>query len=234
MNTKIIFTLLFTLLFFVVAKNISSQDRTIALAIKIIRDVDHKNSKIDWSKTKKGDVLYSGDDLRTGEKSIAIVKFKDNSMLRVREQSELKVIGEMKDGAFAKTVNVTRGEFTFDIQKQQENEKFIFSSPTSVAAIRGTEGTFSAGNTGDSLTVLDGSITFVNSVSNTSVNVDSGQTGISNPNGIITVHNSTPEEHNSAKNQLNAAQGTGQEKQLDIELKDRDNNKKKVRIKYHD
>lgn len=233
MKKNFIITVLIATSIFFFARDIFSQDKTIALAIKVIREVDHKNSKIDWTKTKKGDILYSGDDLRTGEKSIAIVKFKDNSMLRVREQSELKVYGETREGTFAKTVNVARGEFSFDIQKQ-ENEKFIFSSPTSVAAIRGTEGTLSVGDGTDTLTVIEGSINFLNLVTNTSVNVDSGQTGISNNDGTISVRQATDEETSNAQNQLHSAQGLGQEKQIEIELKDRDNNKKKVRIRYHD
>jgi hypothetical protein len=85
----------------------SGDNTTIALAVKIILDVSRKSSGVDWTKAKKGDILYSGDEIRTGERSIALVKFKDNSMLRVREKSELKFYGEQKEGVFSKTVHIS-------------------------------------------------------------------------------------------------------------------------------
>ena len=212
-----------------------SGKQSIALAVKVIHDVTRKAGDVDWASAKKGDVLYSGDQVRTGERSIAIVKFLDNSMLRVRESSELKLLGEQKDGIFNKTVTVTRGEFTFDIQKQSANEKFTFSSPTSVAAIRGTEGTMGTGADGaDTLVVIDGLVNFLNSISNKTIEVGAGQTGISNPDGSITVRTSTPLESGHANDALNATHGNGVEKKLEMQLKDKDGNKKKLRIRYHD
>jgi hypothetical protein len=208
-------------------------ENTIALAVKIIHDVSRKPADLDWTTAKKGDMLYSGDQVRTGERSIAIVKFKDNSMLRVRESSELKLFGETKDGVFSKTVNVSRGEFTFDIEKQKANEKFTFSSPTSVAAIRGTKGTMNHGDLGDKIIILDGLVNLLNSFSNKNVDVGSGETGESNSDGTIFVRKSTPEELNAAREAIGAGHGTGKAKQFDIELKDKDGNKKNLRIKYH-
>jgi len=206
--------------------------QTIALAVRVIRDVSHKSDKIDWTKAKPGEMLYSGDLVRTGAKSIAIVKFMDNSMLRVRESSELKIFGEQKEGVFSKTVQVNSGEFSFDIQHQQENEKFTFSSPTSVAAIRGTEGDLEHSSAGDKLIVVDGLVSFLNTLSNQSVDVSTGQTGVSNPDGTIFVRDSSPDEKNNAQNALNSAHGSGTSKDLQIQLKDKNGNNKTLDIKY--
>jgi len=208
-------------------------ESTIALAVKVIHDVSRKPAALDWTTAKKGDFLYSGDQIRTGERSIAIVKFKDNSMLRVRESSELKLFGEQKEGVFSKTVSVTQGEFSFDIEKQKGNEKFTFSSPTSVAAIRGTRGTMHRGSLGDKVVVLDGLVNLLNSLSNKNVDVNSGETGESNDDGTIFTRKSTPDEINAAREAIDAGRGNGKSRQFDIELKDKDNNKKKLRIKYH-
>lgn len=206
---------------------------TVALAIKVVQDVSRKTVELDWAKAKKGDFLYSGDQVRTGERSIAIVKFKDNSMLRIREKSELKLFGEEKNGVFSKTVHVDRGQFSFDIQKQQ-NEQFTFTSPTSVASIRGTQGSMQSGEGQDLITVLEGLINLLNSFSNNSLNVGAGQTGISRRDGSIEVRDSSPEEQNRASNELRAGRGAGTEKQLDIELRDDQGNKKLMRIRYRD
>jgi hypothetical protein len=154
-------------------------------------------------------------------------------MLRVRESSELKLFGEEKEGVFSKTVSVTQGEFNFDIEKQKGNEKFTFSSPTSVAAIRGTRGTMHHGNLGDKVIILDGLVNLLNSLSNKNVDVNSGETAESNDDGTIFVRKSTPDEINATREAIDAGRGTGKTKQLDIELKDKDNNKKNLRIKYH-
>lgn len=210
-----------------------TDSNTIALAVKVIFDVSKKSPTVDWAKAKKGDMLYSGDEIRTGDRSIAIVKFKDNSMLRVREKSELKVYGEQKEGVFSKTVHVTRGEFSFDIQKQQD-EQFTFSSPTSVAAIRGTKGDMQHLDNGDLVTVLEGIVNLLNVLSNTSVTLNAGETGFSGTDGSVNKHHSTTDEHNNAQNSLNSANETGQIKMLQIELQDPQGNKKLMKIRYRE
>lgn len=211
-----------------------SGEGSVALAVKVIQDVSRKTTEIDWTKAKKGDVVYSGDQLRTGERSIAIVKFKDNSMLRVRENSELKLFGEMKEGKFSKTVHVDRGQFSFDIEKQQQNEQFTFTSPTSVASIRGTQGYMQSAEGQDVVTVIEGLITLMNTFSNNSVNVGTGQTGFSNRDGSVDVRPATPEEQNRAEDEIRAGRGSGAEKTLEIELQDPEGRKSLMRIRYRD
>jgi len=211
----------------------NGDNTTIALAVKVILDVSRKTTGVDWAKAKKGDILYSGDEIRTGERSIALVKFKDNSMLRVREKSELKFYGEQKEGVFSKTVHISRGEFSFDIQKQ-ENERFTFSSPTSVAAIRGTQGDMHHLDNGDAVTVLDGIVNLLNVLSNTSVDVGAGETGFSGTDGSVSKRKSTTDEQHDAQNSIHSANGSGQEKLLQIELRDAQGNKKLMKIRFRE
>jgi hypothetical protein len=79
--------------------------------------------------------------------------------------------------------------------KKQVNEKFEFSTPTSVASIRGTEGLLiNGGDSADVLILGTGVVVFTNTVSNQSVNVNGGQTARSYANGTIVVKQTTPEE----------------------------------------
>ncbi len=229
MKTRI---LPYVLLAALLMSGVDAGEKSIALAVKIIKDVSRKTETIDWTQAKKGELIYSGDQVRTGDRSIAIVKFTDNSLLRVREKSELQILGEQKDGALQKNVHLTRGEFSFDIQKQQENEKFIFTSPTSVAAIRGTSGSMTRIDSGDVVVVLEGLVNLVNTSSNTGMDIGAGQTGISYDDGRIVVRNSTRGEATGARQSLNAATGNGKENILDIDLKDDRNNKKRLHIRY--
>jgi len=207
-------------------------EKSIALAVKVIKDVSRKTETIDWTQAKKGDLIYSGDHVRTGPHSIAIVKFSDNSILRVRENSELQILGEQKDKTLEKNVHLTKGQFSFDVQKQRDNEKFIFSSPTSVAAIRGTQGTFTRVDSGDVVVVLEGLVNLLNTINNTSMDVGGGQTGISYDDGRIFVRNSTSGERDGAQQSVNSGNGQGRENTLDIDLKDAQNNKKRLHLRY--
>jgi hypothetical protein len=215
-----------------IAPAANAGDKSIALAVKVIKDVSRKSETIDWTQTKKGDLIYSGDQVRTGDRSVAIVKFTDNSILRVREQSELQITGEQKDNVLQKNIHLTKGQFSFDIRKQQDNEKFIFSSPTSVAAIRGTQGTMTRSDSGDIIVVLEGLVNLVNTSANTSLDINAGETGLSYDDGRIVVRKSTGSEKDGARQSINAANGRGKENILDIDLKDAQNNKKRLHIRY--
>lgn len=201
------------------------ENAVIALVTKVVENVEKKKDVADWQKATKGDLLNPGDAVRTGEKSLAIIKFTtDNSILRVREQSYLTLNNE----GSAKSVDLKSGGFGFDIHKQKENEGFRFTSPTAVASIRGTRGKLSGANGGDTLIVTEGLVNFRNIVSNKSLDVGAGTIGFSQPDGSLTSRKATPQELADA-----SAAATGNTtNQLNIELKDGKGNTKKMKIEY--
>ncbi|MBI4534909.1 MAG: FecR domain-containing protein, partial [Ignavibacteriae bacterium] len=97
-------------------------EHTVAFVSKVILDVTRKVEGKDWSKATRGEILTSGDRVRTGDKSLAVIKFKDNSLVRVREKSELVVTGEVKDNAFSKSVDLKNGAVGFNIKTQKADE----------------------------------------------------------------------------------------------------------------
>jgi hypothetical protein len=204
---------------------------SIALISKVVLDVAHKESGSDWQTAKKGETLASGDRLKTGAKSVAIVKFKDNSLVRVRELTELTVTGSMNGSAFSKAVEVKSGVVGFNIKKQQSGEEFRFSSPTSVASIRGTGGSFSSSQEADTLIVTEGAIEFSNTASSQLVTVAAGFTGISKPDGTIISRPSTPEEKAAAEL---AARTSEQDNRLEFDLRDGRGNSKRIKIDFKD
>lgn len=204
-------------------------DTAIALISKVILDVMRMQVGKDWQPAQRGEVLASGERVRTGEKSVAVIKFKDNSMLRVREKSEVMIAGVQEGNAFSKSAEVQRGVIGFHIKKQQPGEEFRFTSPTSVASIRGTSGQFTATDSTDKLIVLEGLVRLTNKVSTQSVDVGAGYTGLSRRDGNVQMRPSTPEEKQAAEA---SAQIAEQENRLDIELDDGKGNKKRIEIKY--
>lgn len=203
----------------------------VALISKVILDVTRKEEGKDWQNAKKGETLSSGDRVKTGKKSVAVVKFKDNSLVRVRELTELTVTGATDGSAFSKQVEMKSGVVGFNIKKQQPGEEFRFSSPTSVASIRGTGGSFTANTLSDTLIVTEGVIEFKNTISSNVVSVLAGFTGISNPDGTIATRPSTPEEKAAAEQ---AARVSDQDNKLEFELRDGKGNSKKLKIDYKD
>jgi hypothetical protein len=210
------------------ATALSGERPSVGLVSKVVFDVTRKELDSDWQKASRGETLASGDRVKTGDRSLAVIKFKDNSLVRVRERSELTVTGSMSGRAFSKEVRVDKGVVGFTIQKQHPEEEFRFTSPTSVASIRGTGGSFSR-QVADTLIVTDGSILFSNLVSNQSVTVEAGFTGISNSDGSIVTRPSTPGERQSA---LDASRAGEQETKLEFELRDRQGGRKQLRIDY--
>jgi len=169
--------------------------KPVALIFKPVGSVDYLKEGKDWTKATPATPLLSGDKVKTGENSFVVIKFIENSILRLQENSEITIRGELTaDKEFSKNVNLSRGELNFDVKKR-ENEKFEFTTPTSVASIRGTQGLFiNGGDSSDVLILGAGIVVFTNTVSNQSVNVNAGQTARSYRDGKIEVKQTTPAE----------------------------------------
>lgn len=213
---------------FILATGFRQSTGSMALVFKIVQDVTKKTSTADWTKALKGENLASGDQVKTGTRSLAIVKFLDNSILRVREQSVLTVSGEGSRGAQVKTIQLEAGAFGFDVKKQRQNEQFRLTSPTSVASIRGTKGKWCGGTGKDTLVVGEGLVNLKNMVSNKDLDVPAGFIGFSNDDGSLSSRRATTEELADA----NTAATGGSQNELNLELKDAKGNRKELKLRY--
>ena len=194
---------LFILLLVAVASSIGTAvsapaydpDKPVALIYKPVGTVEYLKEGKSWTKAVPATPLLSGDQVKTGASSFVVIKFIENSILRLQENSQITIRAELTaNKEFSKNVNLERGELTFDVKKR-ENEKFEFSTPTSVASIRGTQGMLIDGQDSTDVLILGaGIVLFTNNVSNQSVNVTPGQTAYSYANGKIEVKKTTPEQ----------------------------------------
>jgi len=203
----------------------------VGVLTKVILEVVRKELGKDWIPAKRGESLGSGDVVKTGQKSLAIIKFLDNSLIKVRENSELTITGELKGGTFLKDVTLERGVIGFNIQKQKQDEQFRFTSPASVASIRGTGGLFASGAASDTLIVIEGIVNLTNLISTRSLDVTAGFTGISSADGTVDVRPSTAAEKALGEE---GARATGRENRLEFELRDSQGNRKKLKIDYNE
>ncbi len=154
----------------------------------IIKNKVEKSPNSDqWKSAKKGELIYGGDYVRTLPKAFALIKFNDSSTLRLGPESEVQVNGVDNPS----NMYVDKGDVGFSMAKRKD-KPFEFTTPTSVASIRGTQGILVVGlNSSDFLTIVEGLVRLVNNFSHDSVNVGAGETGISSSNGDISVHKST-------------------------------------------
>ena len=123
---------------FIVQEN---NETPIALIKKIIKEVSYKTiDASDWEAAKTGIPLKSDEQVKTGFKSLALVLFTDGTgLLRIRENSILYIYGDRDGKKINKNTFIEKGLVGFDINKQ-DAEEFKFTTPTAVAAIRGTAG----------------------------------------------------------------------------------------------
>ncbi len=198
-----------------------------ALVMKAIPEVLKQNAGADWTPAVKSDQLSGGDKLRTGDKGLAILKFLDKSIVRVRERSEVTLLTGQGITPATKVIDLRQGVIGFDVRKQV-NEQFRFTSPTSVASIRGTRGKFTDRQNNDTLVVVEGLVNLKNQVSNNDRDIPAGFIGFSGADGSLSSRRATPEELADASN---TALGGG-ENELNLEMKDSKGNKKNLKIKY--
>lgn len=203
-----------------------------AVVVKVVRDVQKKAATTGWQKAVPADRLRSGYQLRTDDKSLAMVMFPDQSKLIIRAKSIVEIKGQKQDKQIVdRSVHVERGRLAFNVKKQ-EREQFRFSSPISVASIRGTAG-------GVDHTPIDTTSTFV--CTQGSFDVDglpllAGQTYQKRGSGRGNVRNSSDNDNNIANQSEDVSDDEGDEGQQDpgkkrLELIGRDASGKEVKVR---
>lgn len=162
------------------AWNFQEKKPIAAYIIKVVKDVERRASKTEgWSKALALSELKAGYEVRTQEQSLALIKFADDSKVTVRPKSILTIAGEVQGGKILnRDIYIERGRTVFDIKKQKE-EQFRFTSPVSVASIRGTIGGtgFEPTNESADITIISGLAEFSSSRTGCQVQVGAGMTG---------------------------------------------------------
>lgn len=214
-----------------------------ATVIKVVRSVDKKGPATGWQKALLADQLHSGYELRTEQGSFAMIKFPDETKIIVRQNSIVQVKAQVQGRqVLDRSIYMSRGNVAFDVKKQK-TEQFRFSSPISVASIRGTRGGYSSSaDSVDQLIINEGLATLTNLLSHLSQDVSTGQIGITYGNGQLDVHNSTHDQQNQGdidNTGLGGDQGGNQggqktKRQIRIPGEDKDGHKKTVIFEWEE
>ena len=201
----------------------------IAVATKVIGSVHYIRGKAGAKILKKGHIFESGDILKTDKGSFAALIFiDDKSALKVKENTELIILGKRSAKAIAKEINLDGGIIRAQVNKQQRGD-FIIRTSVSVASVKGTDfWLISDKNTGDSIIGIEGVVMLMNQKSGESLNITSGITGFSTQDGAIQSFKTDPK---TIPNDPTA--GEGDDKILEIEFKDASGKRKTLIIKYN-
>jgi len=175
---------------------------TAAIVTKVIQDVKHKSGDSDWIPTKVATQLKTNDLLNTGKRSVAVLKFLDGSILRVRENTTIMIFADKKDKGLIKNTRLDNGKIVFDVQKQSDDDKFIITTPTAVATVRGTSGLIEALNDGSTLLILETGIVEIESTGDNkqTTSIEAGTTAVVNLDGSIVKTESTEEQKKAFQN----------------------------------
>lgn len=215
-----------------------------ATVIKVVKSVDRKSPTTGWQKALLADQLHSGYELRTEQGSFAMIKFPDETKIIVRQNSIVQVKAQVQGRqVLDRSVYLTRGDVAFDVKKQA-TEQFRFSSPISVASIRGTQGGYASGaDSVDQLVINEGLATLTNLFSHLSQDVANGQIGITYGNGQVLVQKSTSDQQqqgdigNTGLGGQGGNQGQGGQKtkhQLRIPGQDKDGHNKTIIFEWEE
>ncbi len=193
----------------------------VAIVIKTVKDVQAKIGNSPFKPAQRGQNLNSGDAVKTGEKSFSILRFVDGSVIRVQENSEIKVRGEKTDGKMEKSVDINLGKLGFNV-KQKPGEQFRFTSPTSVASIKGTNGAYVSDSDGSSLTIVEGKGEF-ETKDGKKFQVGAGETAFVTASG-------ESGKRKASQLELNAAATTGKTGPFRVRFLDADGNERILEI----
>ncbi len=200
--SKLLLTIV-PIIIFIGSNNIATKKTyTAAVVTKVIQEVKHKSGNEDWQTTKPLTQLKTNDLLKTGQKSVAVLKYVDGSILRVRENSTIVILADKREKGLIKNTKIENGKLVFDVNKQSDDDKFIITTPTAVATIRGTSGLIEILDDGSTLLLLQtGSIELESLGLNrqTSV-VEAGTSSLINPDGNIITNELTEQQKQSLSN----------------------------------
>jgi len=183
-----------------------------AVLVRVVKDVEKKGGGTTaWTKALSNDQLKAGYEVKTLKGSAALISFLDNSKIVVRENSIVQIKGQTQGkNIIDRDIYMERGKLQFDVKKQ-EQEQFRFTSPISVASIRGTGGELNSyGGDSSSALCTHGSFDFLNTRSNRHELIFAGHIGFTYGDGTLNFRNANQNELGGANTNL-GGQGGGQD-----------------------
>jgi len=184
-------------------------------------------------KFKNGELLFNNDELITNSQAYAAVKYMDGSAtLKVFPNSVLKITATKQGKLLDKNVAVQLGSVYSKVSNKIKGA-YKVESPNTVASVKGTGFIFRYNADKKTIViVLEGEVLVQNKASGKSVTVTRGQTAVSDDDGNIEVHETTPEEiSEEEQTEITTTSQEGQ-KTIRVQVMDEQGKLKYIEISY--
>ena len=202
----------------------------VALVFKTTGDVKLKRSG-DVSKLKFGATLNHGDEITTGEDGFASIMFADDkSLIKLMKNTNITIEGKRDEkGDIAKRVRMRVGDLFVKVANQRGPMEV--ATPTSLASVKGTEFWIVVLTDGTTLvTTLEGLVELMSTQTGKVVQVREGNIGEVDDEGNLNVREAPPGEGRGDPD----PEDEEELKTIEIQVEDRDGNKRVTRIKYRE
>lgn len=212
-------------LFSCCALSFAQNAKDIAVVLKATGDVRVNRAAAQApEKASRGTRLHSGNVLRTGEAASAAMVFTDDkSVLKVRANSKVNIVGQREDAGLLKTLKLEFGQLWAKVTRS--STPFRIETPSGVAAVKGTIFYCLIDPTGGTIVFcLEGAVELVNKLGKVLVNA--GQTGLMNDQSPPVSRPSNPNE----VPKWGEEQGEGGS--FEIEFQDANGQKKRLKLEY--
>jgi ferric-dicitrate binding protein FerR (iron transport regulator) len=119
---------------------VAGEVTSLAAVIKVSGEVQWQSREAElWTDVQAGQVLDSGDRLRTAAGgSVAVMFLDDRSLLKLAEKTDVTFHATEEGGTVAKRIWMDAGQLWAKVTKA-ESPHFRVETPTSVAAVKGSE-----------------------------------------------------------------------------------------------
>ena len=230
LNRRIIRPLLLVSALLLVVVGAQAQGpRGVAFVLKVRGKLELKrHGEVRWGEARRGTILNSGDELRTGFNSLAAIKFTDNSaIIKMRENTYLTINAEREERTLSKRLYMEAGDLWARVRP--ESGPFRVETPTAVASVKGTEWVMFVSPDGDTCVVygIAGLIELLNDYG--VVTVKAGFTGTSiagSPPSVDTTVVAVSTEMFEIVKEM--------EQELEIEFENPEGVKRKMKIKFRE
>jgi len=216
-----------TLIFSAAAFGQGNTNMGIAVTAKLMGGTEHKILGGEYKPDlKRGMQLNDRDWVRTkSDGYLALMFIDDKSLLKLRENSELKITAVRTSTGLDKSIQMSFGKVKAEISPQSSGE-FTITTPTSVASVKGTIFWIISTPSGDIIVGIEGTVTVTNTESGETVTVGVGQTATSSIDGTIGV---APTPPGGVPDDPGA---TDEGNQIRIKLENADGDSKEIIIDY--
>lgn len=162
MKQRLLFAISFLIILLIATTVFAQQKEPMATVRLINGSLQIKRSDTEkWEIGTLGMMLFSGDQIKTGENSKAYILFTDATQVKMNASSLLTIEGKREEKSLVKKLQLKVGEIWAKVTRQ--DSPMQVETPTSVASVKGTEFDVLVDEDGNTwVFVFEGSIDFMN------------------------------------------------------------------------